>query len=241
MPIGDAPVKGRPFFDDPALDDDLPFVNEPFWSALIAHVERDLPSTPKTILDIGCHSGGLLQQLGRHFQPTELIGIEPLPAARADAEQRLQGAADTVTILDSSDWTGVSSGHFDLVTSHETLYLEGDLVGFMTRVHSALAPRGSAYIVLGCHAENPLWQQWKPALIAAGHHVYDHAPLEIMRAAACGGLLPSVQPLRRTGWVTYDPLHATFRYPDVQTMLDHHYRHKLIFRLRIADDRTSAS
>ena len=241
MPLDDSTVERRTFFSDPALDDELPTVNESFWSALIAHIERDGVQAPTAILDIGCHTGGLLQQLSRRFRATALIGIEPLAAARAAAAQRLTGAAESVTLLDPTDWARVPAARIDLITSHETLYLEGDLRSFMGRVRLALRNAGAAYIVLGCHAENPLWQQWKPQLIAAGHRVYDHAPLEIMEAAASVGLLPSVQPLRRSGWVTYNPLRAEFRYPDVHTMFDHHYRHKLIFRLRIADDRTSAA
>jgi SAM-dependent methyltransferase len=240
MPLNDSTVERRTFFSDPALDDELPTVNESFWSALIAHIERDGVQAPTAILDIGCHTGGLLQQLSRRFRAAALIGIEPLAAARAAAAQRLSGAAERVTLLDPADWARVPAAGIDLITSHETLYLEGDLRSFMGRVRSALRDAGAAYIVLGCHAENPLWQQWKPQLIAAGHRVYDHAPLEIMEAAVSAGLLPAVQPLRRSGWVTYDPLRAEFRYPDVHTMFDHHYRHKLIFRLRIADDRTSA-
>jgi SAM-dependent methyltransferase len=241
MPLDDSPVERRTFFSDPALDDELPAVNESFWSALIAHIERDGVQGPTTILDIGCHTGGLLQQLSRRFRPPALIGIEPLAAARAAAAQRLSGVAESVTLLDSSDWARLPSDGIDLITSHETLYLERDLRSFMGRIRSALTNAGAAYVVLGCHAENPLWQQWKPQLVAAGHRVYDHAPLAIMEAAASAGLLPSVQPLRRSGWVTYDPLRAEFRYPDAHTMLDHHYRHKLIFRLRIADDRNSAA
>jgi hypothetical protein len=71
--------------------------------------------------------------------------------------------------------------------------------------------------------------------------VYDHTPFEIMKAASSEGFLPSVQPLRTSGWITYDPLRANFQYPDLQTMFDHHYRYKLIFRLRVADDRFTHS
>ncbi|MCU1348857.1 MAG: hypothetical protein JWO56_1887 [Acidobacteria bacterium] len=241
MPLDDSTIERRTFFSDPALDDELPTVNETFWSALIAHIERDRVQAPTAILDIGCHTGGLLEQLSRRFRPRTLIGIEPLAAARAAAAKRLSGAADSVTLLDPADWPRVPAASIDLVTSHETLYLEGDLQSFMGRIRSALTNAGAAYVVLGCHAENPLWQTWKPQVLAAGHRVYDHAPLEIMEAAASAGLLPSVQPLRRSGWITYNPLRAEFRYPDVQTMFDHHYRHKLIFRLRIADDRTIAA
>jgi SAM-dependent methyltransferase len=229
------------FFSDPALDDELPIVNESFWSALIAHIERDGVQAPAAILDIGCHTGGLLQQLSRRFGATALIGIEPLAAARVAAAQLLNGAAESLTLLDPADWARVPAAGIDLITSHETLYLEGDLRSFMGRIRTALTNSGAAYVVLGCHSENPLWKQWKTQVIAAGHRVYDHAPLEIMEAAASAGLLPSVQPLRRSGWVTYNPLRTEFRYPDVHTMFDHHYRHKLNFRLRIADDRTSTA
>ncbi len=241
MPLDDSTIERRTFFSDPALDDELPAVNESFWSALIAHIERDGVQAPAAILDIGCHNGGLLQQLSRRFRRAALIGIEPIAAARAAAAQRLGDAAESVILLDPSEWSRIPAGGIDLITSHETLYLEGDVRAFMGRVRTALTRAGAAYIVLGCHSENPVWQQWKAHLVAAGHRVYDHAPLEIMEAAASAGLLPSVQPLRRSGWVTYDPLRAEFRYPDVRTMFEHHYRNKLIFRLRIADDRTSAA
>jgi hypothetical protein len=126
----------------------------------------------------------------------------------------------------------------DLITAHEMLYLEHDLKAFMERIGRVLSADGSAYLVLGSHAENPLWPLWKPAIVAAGHAVYDHLPLDIMAAASACQLLPSVQPLRTFGWETYDANDATFRYPDVQTMMDHHYRHKLLFRLRVADERS---
>jgi SAM-dependent methyltransferase len=230
----------RTFFGDSVLDDDLPMVNEEFWSSLIEHIERDGNTSTRVVLDIGCHSGGLLHGLSRRFAPAELFGIEPLPAARLAASRRLDGV-ENVRILDVSEWHRIPAGGVNLATSHEVLYLEPDLRDFMKRLRRVLAPDGVAYIVLGCHSENPLWESWKTALVAAGHRVYDYMPLDIMEAASSLGLLPSVQPLRRSGWVTYDPLRAEFRYPDIQTMFDHHYRYKLIFRLRVADDRTSTS
>lgn len=228
------------FFGDPSLDSDLPMVNEVFWSSLIEHIERDCSAPPNVILDVGCHTGGFLLALNHRFSPSGLFGIEPLAAARLAASRRLDGAAANVRLLDVSEWDLVPTGAIDLVTSHEMLYLEPDVWDFMKRLRRVLTASGFAYVVLGCHAENPLWEAWKPSLVAAGHRVYDHAPLEIMEAASSSGLLPSVQPLQRSGWITYDPLRAEFPYPDVQTMFDHHYRHKLIFRLRVANDRTTS-
>jgi SAM-dependent methyltransferase len=226
------------FFGNAALDGDLPKVNEDFWSALIEHIGNDDKLSPRVILDIGCHTGGLLHALNRRFAPAQLFGIEPIPDARVAACQRLQCVAATVTILDVSEWHRIPSSGVDILTSHEMLYLEPNLRGFMRSVRRVLASEGVGYVVLGCHSENPLWPTWKKMLIAAGHTIYDHKPLDIMEAASFEGLLPSVQPLRRSGWITYDPLRADFQYPDIQTMFDHHYRSKLIFRLHVADDRT---
>ena len=85
MPLKESSIEGSTFFGDPTLDHDLPAVNEAFWNALIGHIERDGNSPPRAILDIGCHTGGLLDALGRRFAPAELYGIEPLASARAAA------------------------------------------------------------------------------------------------------------------------------------------------------------
>ena len=146
-----------------------------------------------------------------------------------------------MTLLDQSQWDQVPTGAIDLVTSHEVLYLEPDVPGFMREVRRVLAVDGRAYVVLGCHAENPLWHAWKSRLTAAGRTVYDHVPVDIMGAASAAGLSASVQPLRRVGWITYDPRRAEFPYPDVRTMFDHHYRHKLVFRLRVADSHAATT
>lgn len=241
MPLTDGRVEGQAFFGDPKHDEELPAVNEAFWSALIGHIEQDCTSPPGVILDVGCHTGGLLEALSRRFAPHGLFGIEPLATARSAAARRLEGAAATVHLLDPAEWDHVPTGAVDLVVSHEMLYLEPDVPGFMGRVRRVLGAEGIAYVVLGCHAENPLWHTWKVPLVASGHRVYDHLPISIMEAASAAGLVPSVQPLRRSGWVTYDPLQAEFRYPSVRSMLDHHYLHKLIFRLEIADDGTNSS
>ena len=241
MPLKPADVRGESFFDDPALDTNLPAVNEAFWAALIGIIDSDAHSAARAILDVGCHSGGLLDALTRRFAPARIFGIEPLATARIAASRRLANVSAAVTLLDVSQWDQVPTRAIDLVTSHEVLYLEPDVPGFMRKVHRVLALDGHAYVVLGCHAENPLWHAWRSRLTAAGRTVYDHVPLDIMEAASAAGLSASVQPLRRVGWITYDPRRAEFPYPDVRTMFDHHYRHKLVFRLRVADSHAATT
>ena len=179
--------------------------------------------------------------LTRHFAPARIFGIEPIAAARLAASRRLANVAATLTLLDVSQWDQIPTRSIDLVTSHEMLYLEPDVPSFMRKVHRVLTLGGHAYVVLGCHAENPLWHAWKKRLVAAGRTVYDHVPLNIMEAASAAGLSASVQPLRRVGWITYDPRRAEFPYPDVSTMFDHHYRNKLVFRLRPADSHAATT
>jgi SAM-dependent methyltransferase len=241
LPLNETEIERQSFFADPALDGDLPIVNEVFWRLLIDHIVQDNISPPRAILDVGCHTGGLLLELSQRFMPVELLGIEPLAAARATAFQRLNGVAAKVTLLDTASWQEIPAASIDLMTCHEVLYMEPDLRGFMMHLRRVLSSDGIGYIVLGCHAENPLWQRWKAQLVDAGQCVYDHLPLEIMEAASFAGLLPAVQPLRTSGWITYDPLRADFLYPDVRTMFDHHYRHKVIFRLRVADESSGTS
>ena len=49
-------------------------------------------------------------------------------------------------------------------------------------------------------------------------------------AGAALGLVSSLRPLRQTGWVTHDPLRSDFTFPSASVMLDHHFKHKLLFR-----------
>lgn len=241
LSLSEPPTDRSSFFGDPALDAELPASNEAFWLALADHAARECRAAPNVILDVGCHAGGLLELLGRRFQPEELIGVEPLGAARALAAERLDGLPSRVTLLDPAEWSQIEPAQVDLLTSHEVLYLEADLPGFMGRVRRVLAPDGLALLVLGCHAANPLWRAWMPALREAGHAIYDHHPFDILAAASEAGLRAALQPLRRSGWITYDPGTAAFRYPDLATMLEHHYRHKLLFRLEIADEPSDAA
>lgn len=234
MPLTGQYQERETFFGNREHDDSLPAANEAFWSALIEHV-RSEALAPAVVMDVGCHSGGLLAKLAEEFQPQSLIGIEPLEAARAAAARRLADGPP-VRLYGPSGWAGIADGEVDLLVCHEMLYLEPDLAWFMTSVGRVLAEKGRAFVVLGCHSENPLWPAWREQLAEDGVRTYDYSPFDILACAGACGLIADVQPLRRSGWVRYDPDGAAFRYPDAETMFDHHYRHKLIFRLGHDDE-----
>ena len=118
----------------------------------------------------------------------------------------------------------------DLVTCHEVLHLLEDLPHLFGHISRVLRRTGSAYIVAGCHTENPVWKTWSTKLRDAGQTVFDRTPFDILKAGSGAGLRGALRPLRRDGWIIYDPSEAVFEYASIADLLDHQYRHKLLFR-----------
>ena len=58
----------------------------------------------------------------------------------------------------------------------------------------------------------------------------DRAPFDILCAGIDAGLSGALRPLRRDGWVIYNPDRAVFTYSSAEELLEHQYRHKLLFR-----------
>jgi SAM-dependent methyltransferase len=241
VPLGPRSVGKTSFFGDGDLDDSLPSANATFWASLIGHIEQARVEQPRAILDVGCHSGGLLALLVQRFPTARLLGLEPIEALRAAAVARLAGEGAEATILGSEGWENVEAGSIDLLVCHEVLYLVPDLGVVMRQVRRVLSATGQGFMVLGCHAENPMWATWRRNFDSRGVPVYNHRPFDILAAAAEAGLSVQVQPLRRSGWVRYDPLDTDFPFPDAQAMFEHHYRHKLIFRVELDDGSASSS
>lgn len=225
-------MSGQPLFGTPERDQQLERVSQQFWRSLLGHLRAEVAAEQvDCLLDIGCHTGGLLELAAKLLSPRLLCGIEPLATARDQARFRLSRLSAEIRLLPPSEWSQLPAGGVDLAISHETLQLVEELDELMAQLARVLRPGARAYLVLGCHTENPLWPGWKKQLIAGGHEAFDHAPLEILRAASRAGLHTAVRPLRRDGWIIYDPEEAEYRYPSCDAMLAHHYRHKLLFRL----------
>jgi SAM-dependent methyltransferase len=221
------------FFPQNREDDDLEQRNGIFWDAMIGHIRRDgFSRPPARVLDIGCHRGGLLAQVAELWRPHTLVGIEPIEAARSRALLRLQSLAPNVVLLDPAEWSALADRSIDLIVCHEVLFLIPDLQGWILQIARVLSPHGRAYLAAGCHGENPLWAEWRAGLEEAGISTFTHAPLHVMALASRSGLRPAVRPLRDNGWALHDPLAPSpFTFPTVQSLLDHQFRHKLLFRL----------
>lgn len=207
--------------------------NATFWESLFAIVENDRDvGTIVSLLDVGCHSGALLGRAATRWGLQRLYGIEPVASLRQTAIDRLSDLSlEALSIVDPERWNEIADGSIDLVFSQEVLYLVKDVAELFRHIARVLVPTGAAYVTLGCHTENPLWPQWRKILIDMGLSVYNHAPMDILRHAESAGLWPALRPLRRDGWIIHAPSTSRFPVPDVTKLLDHHYRHKLLFRL----------
>lgn len=226
----------RIFMFDRMEDAALEKRNKPFWLALLGHIQADrVINEGGTILDVGCHQGGLLSLSRKRFKALHLIGVEPMKAARDIAQARLQREGASVRILQENEWQKIADQSVDLALSHEVLPFIQDLDQFVANIQRVLKPHAFAYVVVGCHLENPLWPTWREELHNQGHITFDHSPIELMKAAGEQGLSPSVRTLRDHGWAHYNPAEeSAFSFPSVESLLDHQFKYKLLFRFQRA-------
>lgn len=215
-----------------ALEDDasLEQANQIFWSSLLEHVQAEVRGPVESILDVGCHHGGLLERLAALLHPRTLTGVEPSTRSRERALFRLRKLAPSVAVVSPERWHEIPAASIDLLTCHEVLHLVEDLPGLFYQIARTLRAHGTALVVAGCHTENPLWPRWSEQLRAAGQIVMDRAPFDILGAGFNAGLGGALRPLRRDGWIIYNPDGAAFTYSSAEELLDHQYRHKLLFR-----------
>lgn len=221
-----------PSFLAPEDDASLEEANQIFWSSLLEHIQAELEfrGPIESILDVGCHHGGLLVRLAALLHPRSLTGIEPSTRSRERALFRLRNLACSVSVLSPERWGEIPAGSIDLLTCHEVIHLVEDLSGLFYQISRTLRAHGTAFIVAGCHTENPVWSRWSEQLRAVGQTVMDRSPFDILRAGLNEGLSGALRPLRRDGWVIYDPDRAVFTYSSAEELFDHQYRHKLLFR-----------
>lgn len=188
----------REYFFNQTEDKRMEKQNVGNWEALTKHMwdaldrkDGSLPNRELEVIDIGCHTGGMLALL--QAQSTErnckflyavrgLAGVEPINSAREQAEHRLPLAKFYANIKE------VPSQSVDVVLGNEFLYLVGDLSTWMRELKRILRVEGGAFISLGSHNENSAWLRWRPKLEKLyDHDSYVYSPMEILQGGFdCG-------------------------------------------------------
>jgi 2-polyprenyl-6-hydroxyphenyl methylase/3-demethylubiquinone-9 3-methyltransferase len=106
-----------------------------------AEILENFDIAGKSILDVGCASGALLQSLKR-FDPAMLVGID-LAGYPVEFGRRRYGLDLRCTTLERA---GFREGTFDLVTLIDLVEHLPELASFLDNLRACLKPRGALYI-----------------------------------------------------------------------------------------------
>ncbi len=139
---------------DEAMQEDHAFI----WDAMLDTVDADLAG--RRVLDAGCNRGGFLRLLVDRCAIAEGFGYDPATGAIDDA-RRLTGARPLH--FEAAETVPAGWHDFDLVFSHEVLYLLHDVSAHARAIFDALAPGGVYYAVMGVHSGSPMGAAWHQA------------------------------------------------------------------------------
>lgn len=144
------------------------------------------------ILDFGCSSGELLQLLchGRTgmFEPIKprlALGLEQ-ESMRSTLLTATEKVPANSPILFSCASPHAFPEQFDVILSHEVIYLLNDLVETLTSLYLALRPGGIFCAATAGYTENEYYQRWRSRFEARGiafHNYSTNAYLQAMQRA----------------------------------------------------------
>jgi SAM-dependent methyltransferase len=137
--------------EDEAMQHEHGFI----WRAMLDTIDVDLNG--RRVLDAGCNRGGFLRLLCSESGIAEGYGYDPASGAIADAI-RLSG--DRPLVFEAAETVPAGWERFDVVFSHEVLYLIHDLRSHAAAIHRSLASSGVYYAIMGVHAATPNMAEW---------------------------------------------------------------------------------
>jgi SAM-dependent methyltransferase len=128
------------------------------WADLSKFQQHIRPTD--AVVDFGCGGGYLLKRL----RAGDRLGVEPNPAARAEAEA--QGVATVESAADVPD------GFADVVISNHALEHTLDPLGEVRTLRHKLKPGGLAVFVVPCEGVS---RRWKPGDV--NQHLFSWSPM----------------------------------------------------------------
>lgn len=124
------------------------------YETLAGDIAARIPGA-RTILDLACGDGYLLQALSRRFPDARLIGIDISPEELASARERLGTRADLQ--LANARALPLEDGACDAIACHMALMLMDDAESVITEAARVLRPSGVfAAILNGSHSTDPI-------------------------------------------------------------------------------------
>lgn len=207
--------------EENAMEDDHAYM----WRRMIETIAEPV-LTDKSVLDFGCNQGGFLRELWKLRPFKSGVGVDIATESVKIAEERKPDAALSYKTPDYLDSCGQV---FDLAFSHEVLYLLPDLAAHAATIKGALKPGGSYYAAIGCHTDNPQWDNWVKLISEYSNvTVQSYSPDDYARAFFDEGFRVTARPFLLDDFILIKENNDYF--PKLNDSLDYHTKHKLLFR-----------
>jgi len=193
-------IENPGYWDNPDRERHMQHEHEPAWRAMIDLVEEDLSN--RTVLDFGCNQGGFLRLLHEIKPYRRALGIDIAEQSIAEANSR---KGSLPCDYKTNQALVAMTEYFDVVFSHEVVYLLPDLTAHAKEIHNLLKPGGVYYIAIGAYTDNPLWQRWR-GIVSTFSPVrpQDYSLQDIALAFQKNGFTVAVQKLACAGFFSYD-------------------------------------
>ncbi|MDM7914625.1 MAG: class I SAM-dependent methyltransferase [Candidatus Eisenbacteria bacterium] len=182
-------------FTDPEAIDRMEAEHRPLWSAFVRSFSPLLFPGAR-VLDFGCSGGGLLRLLferqteGAIPEIALAAGIDvDEPAMRTVLARAAGRPPRDLPIVFTTGRLAAFPEQFDLVVSHEVVYLLPDLRETFAEIRAALRDQGHFCFTTGCHTDNPLFARWRRSLEAEGVAVHARAADAYERALRDAGFI----------------------------------------------------
>jgi SAM-dependent methyltransferase len=157
------------------------------WRALFKACEPCMKPGMR-VLDFGCGNGSMLSYLLQGdgagwpgYRCGFAVGIDR-PAMSGVLARAADRIDRTHPLLLSSAPASAFPRQFDLVLSHEVVYLLPSLTELFAELHSSLRADGTLVLATGCHTENALYPRWRAAFDRAGVRTYPYREADYVRA-----------------------------------------------------------
>lgn len=132
----------------------------------------------------------------RPVRPALGVGLEP-PSARSVLRAATALTPARLPILFTAAPLDAFPGQFDLILSHEVIYLLEDLEGTFAAARRALRPGGLFAAATAMYREHEYYRRWRPRLARHGIPVFDYSRATYVRALRRAGFRRvEVRPLR---------------------------------------------
>lgn len=138
-----------------------------------ANFDMLAPATGDTVVDIGCGTGLLAEELARAVGPNgRVIGVDPSAAMRRAAEKRLSGRTQVTLAEGTATALPVESASADRAVSVQVFEYLDDLPGALAEAARVLRPNGRL-VVGDWHWDTLVWASDNPARMARAITAWD--------------------------------------------------------------------